>query len=420
MQGADRMAVRAGTRVGQLERNSPHPPVSGAAVIVAAVLLGSSGASADPLSGGPPVVWTITGIASERLEADTNRDLRSQPSPVYGSTTALGLDFTALTPTTQWKFRPGVTGSIYGGPGDTSGLNSIHPSFTTSVAHNGKYVDTGAIFHVDTQPVAFSQLDETGITSGNATQLSVRFAGNADYALDPRDRLRLGANANLVDFTQGTTSLVPTTSLGLNSAWIRNISPATQSSVTFGVRRFTADNAENPTSYTLDLSGGASHQVSQRLSVNANLGLSGTHTTRTLAGQQDESFTVGGTGGLGVSWQPRADTHFSVNLRHGLEPSSLGELQTTTALSAAVSYAVNARIRTGLGFAIGHQKSAGGFASNGTDRDFARVAPTIAVALTPDWALQAGYILRLERQNSAGAASNRVFLTLTRQFDVLP
>lgn len=424
MQGADRMAITAAA-LSERDRPPLSSPLAGLVVclsIGAALLGGPSRALAedvDPPSF-PPVAWTITGSVSERIEADTNRDLRGAPSAVYGSTTSFGLDIGAVTPTTQWQIRPSLTGSVYGGPGDTSGLNRINPSLDTAVAHNGKHVDTDARFHVGTQPVAFAELDRTGITSGDATELSVNFAGNAAYALDPRNRLSLGGTADLVRFTQGTTSLTPITTLGLTSAWIRDISPATRSNVTFGVRRFTAENSQNPTSYTFNLSGGASHQVNGRLSVDATLGLSATRTTRTLAGRQDDSFDVGAIADLGLSWQPRADTSFSVAISHGLEPSALGELQTTTALDAGVGYVVNPRIRTALAVAIGHQKSAGGFTANGTDHDFATVAPTISFALSRDWALQAGYILRLDRRNDLDAASNRVFLTLTRQFDILP
>ena len=108
-------------------------------------------------------------------EAETNRDLDpDDPGSIYGATTSLGLDFTALTPTTQWSFETGAALSAFGGDGDTEGLDGAFPNFAAAVAHDGQYVDTGASFALDYQPVAFAQLDDTGITEGERIERAFR------------------------------------------------------------------------------------------------------------------------------------------------------------------------------------------------------------------------------------------------------
>jgi hypothetical protein len=365
--------------------------------------------------------WIVGGSVSQRLEADTNPDLEADGDPVYGATTALGLDFARLTPTTQWQVETGATGAVFGGPGDTDDLNRLDPNFGAAVAHDGKYVDTGASFAFDMQPARFAQFEETGVTEGDATQISVRLAADAAYALDSRNRLNVGGSGRIIRFTSGSTSLDPTTTYGANLAWVRDLSPATQASLAFGARRFTADNEEDPDSLTFDLSAGVGHLVNRRLSFDASLGVTATRTERTRLGERDTEFSLGALGDLSVAWSPAPDTQLVLAFSHGLEPSSLGELQTTTAMGVGLQHAVNGWIDAGVDLLVQRQSSGGGFEDGDTaDRTFASIAPSIAFALTPDWALQAGYSLSLERESGSDATSNQVFLTLTRQFDILP
>ena len=369
------------------------------------------------------VEWFVGGSVSQRLEADSNPDLDEDGDLGFGATTALGLDVTALTPTTEWQVETGANVGFFAGDDGTDSSNRLNPNFAAAVAHNGKYVDTGASFAFDMQPTAFTQFDETGITEGDATQVSVRLAADAAYALDPRNRLSVGGSGRVIRFTQGTTTLEPTTSYGANLAWTRSLSAATQASLAFGGRRFTAKSPEDPDSLTFDLSGGVGHLVNRRLSFDASLGVTATRTERTLLGERDTEFSLGALGGLEVAWAPAADTQLVLALSHGLEPSSLGELQTTTALGLGLQHAVNSWTDAGVDVLVQRQSSGGGF-ENGTgtdtDRTYASIAPSLAFSLTPDWALRAGYALGLEREAGSDAVSNRVFLTLTRQFDILP
>jgi hypothetical protein len=375
-------------------------------------------------SGTAAVDWIVGGSVSQRIQADTNPDLEEDGEPIYGATTALGLDFTALTPTTQWQIEAGANGSIFGGPGDTDGLNRINPNFAAAVAHDGKYLDTGASFAFDMQPTDFAQLEETGVTAGDATQLSVRFAADAAYALDARNQLSIGGFGRTIRFTRGTTALEPTTTYGTSLAWLRDLSPATQASLSFGARRFTADSPEDPDSLIFDLSSGVGYLVTPRLSVDASLGVNATRTSRTRLGERDTEFSVGAQGGLEIAWQPAADTQLVLAASHGLEPSSLGELQTTTAVGVGLQHAINSWAGAGIDLLVQRQRSGGGFEDEDEDEDeartFASLAPSLAFSLTRDWALQAGYALDLEREGESDAFSNRVFLTLTRQFDILP
>lgn len=410
MPGADLRAVR-----------SHAFPGAGALILsLASLSIGMLGAGA---SGAFAAEWIVGGSVSERLQATTNPDLEENGQAVYGATTAFGLDVTALTPTTQWQVETGASVGVFGGPGDTEDRNRVYPNLAAAVSHDGKYVDTGASFAFDLQPVAFAQLADTGLTAGDATQLSLRLAADAAYALDPRNRLSVGGSGSIIRFTQGSTTLEPTTTYGTTLSWTRSLSVETDASLSFGARRFTARSDEDPDSLSFDLSAGLGHQINRRLSVDASLGISATRTTRTLGDERRTDLSLGMLGGLDVAWQPAPDTQLVFALSHGLEPSSLGELRTTTAVGVGLQHAVNSWTSAGLDVLLQRQSAGGGFendAGDTADRIYASIGPSLAFTLTPDWALQAGYALEMEHQSGSDAVSNQVFLTVTRQFDILP
>lgn len=398
---------------------------------LAALSLGSLAASPSALA----VEWFVGGSVSAGVEAETNRDLNADdPGSIYGATTAFGIDFTALTPTTQWSFETGAAFSAFGGDGDTEGLDGAFPNFAAAVAHDGQYVDTGASFAVDYQPVGFAQLDDTGITEGDATQLSIGIAGDATYALDAFNSLSLGAFGSIIRFPSGTTSLEPTTNYGTNLSWGRVLTPATDGNVTFGVSRFTSQGVDDEDDPSLDdfsgeenlsfiLSAGVGHAVNSRLSFNASLGARATQTRQTFFGIEQTDFSVGPSGGLDIAWQPEADTQLVFALSHGLEPSSLGELQSTTAIGAGLQHSFNSWTSAGVDVFLQRQSSDSSFDEvEEPTRLYGAISPNISFTLTEDWALRTGYVFRLQREDGEDgedATSNGVFMTITRQFDIL-
>ena len=396
--------------------------VSGTGILSLAMLAASA-------SGAAAVEWIAGGSVAQRLGLDAGGDENGgrggggdedDDGVDLRATTALGLDLTALTPTTQWQVETGAN-LEFGGDDDEGDQNLLNPNFAAAVSRDGKYLDTGASFAFDMEPSSFAQFEETGITEGDATQVSIQLAADAAYALDPRNRLSVGGFGRVVRFTGGSTTLVPTTTYGTNLSWIRALGPATDGSLTFGIRRFTSERVDNPESLTFSLSAGAGHVVNGRLSIDAGLGLTATRTTRTLLDDRGTEFTVGALGDLAVSWAPEPDTQFSLAFSHGLEPSSVGELQTTTALGLGVQHAINSWISGGVSALVQRQSSGDDFEEEeDTQRTLASISPSLSFSLAPDWALRASYALALEREGGSDTVSNQVFMTLTHQFDILP
>jgi hypothetical protein len=419
-------------------------------------LLGLAALALGGLAASPPasaVEWFAGGSVSAGVEAETNRDLDPDDAgSIYGATTAFGLDLTALTPTTQWTFETGASFGAFGGSGDTEGLDGAFPNFAAAVAHNGQHVDTGASFAIDYQPVAFAQIDDTGITEGDATQLTMNLAGDAAYALDARNSLSLGAFSRIIRFPSGTTRLEPTTSYGASLSWGRALTPATQGNVTFGVSRFISESdgdgdgviiiddedgliifdddefsLDDEDSLSFDLSAGLGHAVNSRLSFSASLGVRATRSTESgleESGLEESEFTVGPSAGLDIAWRPAADTQLVFALSHGLEPTSFGDLRTTTAIGAGLQHAFNDWTSAGIDVLLQRQSDSSDVRQDDLEEEDPRlygvISPSIAFTLTEDWALRAGYVFRVQREDGEDAFSNGVFMTLTRQFDILP
>lgn len=429
MLGADQRAVRARAAPFSGSLSGPSVQTSAGAAARprrsarAVLLLGLLAASASSTAAGA-VEWFVGGSLSQRLQAETNPDLEEDGEPIYGTTTALGLDVTALTPTTQWQFETGGSVGLFGGGDDenTDDRNKLNPNFGAAVSHNGKYVDTGASFAFDMQPSSFAQIEETGITEGDATQISIQLAADAAYALDSRNALSIGGSGRVIRFTGGSTTLDPNTFYSANLDWTHSISAITQGSLSFRVSRFTAESDENPESLTFDVLAGVSHLVNQRLSFDANFGVTATRTTETLLRGRETEFSLGAQGGLQAAWTPTPATQLVLALSHGLEPSSRGELQTTTALGLGLQHSVNSWTSAAVDLLVQRQSAGGGFenGSESEDRTFATLSPSLAFSLATDWALRASYALALEREDEGDAISNQFFLTLTHQFDILP
>lgn len=366
--------------------------------------------------------WMVSGNLSQRFQAESNPDLEENGEPLYGTTTAVGIDVTALTPTTEWHLGTGASVSFFAGGADDSGLDGAYPNLAASVSHDGKYFDTGASFGIDLQPAAFAQPDTNGVDAGDATQLTVRLGANAAMALDQVNALSLGVSGRIVRFTSGETSLSPTTTYGTSLSWGHTLSADTQTSLTFGVRRFISKGDDDEKSLSFNLSAGVGHRVNRRLAFDASLGVSATRTTEAGEDPQEQGLDPGVTGSLGIDWQPRADTQFSFALSHGLEPSEEGSLQTVTALGAGVNHAFNSWISGDLNLLLQYLGPTPGSDGGSEDEGITvTLSPGLAFSLTRDVALRLGYSLRMERDTGSDMAlSNGVFLTLTHSFGIYP
>lgn len=355
---------------------------------VAALLLMSSALMA---TGSGAAQWTASGSVSGRVEVDTNKDLRGSPAPIYGATTRLGLQASAITGTSRFSVRTGVSARAFGGSGDRKGLTGTHPDLSAEYVFNGKYIDFGTHGSLQYEPVSFAQIDDTGVTDGDAIQLSVGGGSFVSYALTPRDSVTAAANLSLIRFTKGQTSLRPTTTVGGTLGWSRALAAETSWNLSLGARQFRATRPRSEKRMTFDLMTGLQHQFTPRFSAGGGVGLTATETL-------GEGYSYGLAGDFSASWRPAPDTSYSFAFSHGIEPSSIGLLRTSTSVGLGMVHNINSWSDFGLSTGWSRRSNVGdkGVSQLEDSSDRLRLGSTLNFALARNVSLGLGYGLTIK------------------------
>ncbi|MGX0978387.1 hypothetical protein ACSSVY_004127 [Roseovarius sp. MBR-51] len=137
-----------------------------------------------------------------------------------------------------------------------------------------------------------------------------------------------------------------------------------------------------------------------------------------LGATSDVDDTVRPVGSLDFTHEMKRSTLTASLSRQVTTSSRSNELRTTEA-SLGYNYEINSFSDISFSANYAELKQAGGPAVNDTTRTDLRA--TYSRNLTPDWRLSSGYEYRLRDETGVGdASSNRVFLTLEREFTVRP
>ncbi len=137
-----------------------------------------------------------------------------------------------------------------------------------------------------------------------------------------------------------------------------------------------------------------------------------------LGATSDVDDTVRPVGSLDFTHEMKRST-LTASLERQVRTSSRSNELRTTSASLGYNYEINSLSDISFSANYAELKQAGGPAVNDTTRTDLRA--TYSRALTPDWRLSSGYEYRIRDETGVGdATSNRVFLTLEREFTVRP
>jgi hypothetical protein len=407
-----------------------------AAALAAALVAWPSPPQADPDG------WTVTGALSGRLGLLSNPRFASGANTLAAQLgTSLSLSAVKQSATSSLGFT-GAIAPVFIKGGGNDVLGTLAPSLGLSFtdAASSRTTLSGSLTTAFTSTAfldpLFTDLNGDGIidpgeltfVTGSAVQF--RASGNLglSWTATSRDSLSLRLTGRRLDYFNGSTSLIPNSSLSLGGGWTRALTP--RLSAQFGVNLGWFDSegsttVTNPvaasTSLSLDTSAGLTYAVNSRLTVSGNLGIAFARTERDfLAGSGlpgTSNFNIGATGGLGLSYAT-AETNVTLSLSQGFQPSSFGSLQNTTALSLGLSHQINALSAIGLNTAFQLQQAVG-VTNPGTLTAF-RVSPFYSYTLDANTALRLSYNLDIGNQaGTQNTVSHAVFLSLTRNFTLL-
>lgn len=390
-----------------------------AAVVAALAACAGPRGVDDASGGGVPQSLSLSAVFSQRFQAQTDRRLQGDDAAVFGSTTRLGGVASLTTPRAGVSLEAGASASGFAGAGDTDGLNRIDPDVRAEAYYRAARMDLSSSLDFDIQPTSITQVEDTGVTTRDSEQISLRLGGDLAYLVNARNRLSLGADASVIRFTRNSPDLTPTTVYGVTGGWVHDLDPRTSATLSLGLRRFIARNDERERSTTVNLGGRLSHQVSSRLSLSGGAGVNVVDRVETIGAVRDSETLVSGSGGLEIAWTPTADLGFAMAVDHNLSPSSSGDLQNATTVALDADYAINDLVRAGLSLGYIRRDGLGEDRANGGGvRHLYSVSPSLGVQLDDDWRLEVSYVLRVVDEPGVNAASNSVALNLARAFDL--
>jgi len=323
-------------------------------------------------------------------------------------------------------------------------------------------------------------LEESDLTQdrGDREQIGARFSFNTGltdplgFALDGRYRERIYSGTSDPD-------LFDTQLFNLSATTRATLSPVSEARVVLRYEDYAAEDAQQTDRQTSSLNFGLTQALSKIDTLDVSLGVQQIETDETILGIRQSDTDTGAIGSLALTRELKRgtigttfDLRESVNgttatwmaeramplLRGSLEialgatsdvsdtvrpvgrvgfthemvrstltaslerqvttSSRSNELRTTRA-SLGYSYEINSLSEIGFSANFAELARAGGPAVNDTTR--ADLRATYSYALTRDWRLSSGYEYRMRDEDNVGrATSNRVFLTLEREFVLRP
>ena len=359
--------------------------------------------------------WSITGFLRQTFEAETNRRLDSNTGgAVYGSTTGVNVTVNRETKRTLTSVRASLDGVLFTGSADADGLDRLQPNLDVSHTYRGKTTTLTANANISRQSVSETQFEDSGIVDVNADQITGAYNIGLDWRADQRTTVNFGTTGRIVDFSRSIGSLTPTRTFGVTGRVSRQVTATTNFSVNSGFRFTESDNAQNSSSQIVDLGVGITHDRTSRHKLGANAGVSAVFSDDNL-GPSDTSF--GFNGGATLDYTGKTVTG-SVGVSQAVDASNTGEVSAFSRFTGTLAYSINNLQSVNFNAALTRRSDVDG---GGDVRHFFSAGPTFSYRLTQDASISLGYSFRLDDDEDADIeTSHRVFLTLSRNFTLLP
>ena len=188
--------------------------------LLASACLGLSVSSAQAVD------WSVQSTLSETLEINDNRQMRFKPLGMsYNPSTWLGVDASALTPTSRLDLNGYLKYRIYAGPGEQGIPDALDRGVCGRFEKWQKltsYNLTGSHSEIDTSSI---QQQETGFATLSGLTITDQIGGGLRHVFGPRDAIQWQTTWTSTTFTQA--GLTPTDNLTSYASWTHNVSPIT-------------------------------------------------------------------------------------------------------------------------------------------------------------------------------------------------
>jgi hypothetical protein len=379
--------------------------------------------------------WAATMRVGETVEANDNPQLRSNsPGGDIGSITDLSLQAIDTGPTWHWLIGTDLGFQEFWGPGAVDSLDGvkggvIHTAFDKTTP----LTDYFATFTGTVLPASLSEVLDSGITNANTTTMTYAGQGGLTHHLNSLNDLGLTVSGSSQSFTGGNSDgLTPNTYLTTGQSWTHTITPRTDVIMAASTAWYTASGISGTDSVSESLTGQVHTQLSERLGLTAGGGGSFIHTTANDGGLQ--SFDENNTGFIAngqLSYALTPNTSLSAFASHNLAPSSLGSVQELTQVGFTAGHQINEFSSMVFSGIFVDQLPVFSVPSNANNTQ--RQALILSVGyhriLSRYWDFGVSYDFTQQDNgdtpffesftNKGSANSNAIFVTLTRNFNLL-
>lgn len=318
-----------------------------------------------------------------------------------------GLDFklSSQTPTSTVSASTGAALQMGSG-----GFALTRPKLRLDFSTRSKRVNYSANMSYAKAPTAVDEvLTDLSVLRVDADRTILTGRLGLSTKLNPTTNLSFGVNATTIDFDPVSTSLVPSTDLGVTGKVTYQLNPRTSYGLNGSLGYFEAENVNRSESLSASLDGTLSHQLDSRSTFDGNLGFSFIDTTDTVGSATTSAFSVSLLFGAGLT-QALPDGSMGISLNQQVQPSSTGSLALSTRVSGNLTKNVNRNESYSIDASLGRQEDVGG----GPITTFINVSPSYSRQLTRDVSATASYFVQ---RDNAGETAQGLTLSFSRPFD---
>jgi hypothetical protein len=387
---------------------------SKATIVSCAALFGALGVA--PAQAGD---WSINAVTTSELNISENRALRDKSLGVsFAHIGDTAIDFDYAMPDGSFNISTDLKSFRFFGPAKEDGKNNFLPHIGFNLTKTSR-LDTVAltadyrIASVTLQDIIESgdELAEPDFIPVDTVRHTTSAGAKWTRKLDQNATLTLNNVATLTTYNSevGTDNTLVNSTL----AWERRLSARHTANITGGVSWLSLDDGPNTNRLVYSIDTTLTTRLTKNLTSSIGAGLNYTDTSRD-GRDPDGQFTNDFMFSLDYVMK---NTKLAFDVNYNLAQGVLGDFDQQLATTASITHTINDRSSvTGTANLVLFEDEAGG--DLGSSYTFS-LSPTYSLALTDEWTMKTGYRF-VRRSASFAANSNTVFVSMTRDFTVLP
>jgi hypothetical protein len=362
--------------------------------------------------------WSISAVSENELNISENRALRDLSQGIsIAHISNLYLDFAYAMPDGNFDISADLSSSRYFGEASEDGVNDYLPHLRAEWLKSGKTDSLLLTADYRRQNVTLQDLVETPVPvllpefiPVDTVRTNTAAGLVWTHKVDARNTITLNSEYVATEFNNpvGVDKNEVTSTL----EWERQLSRRSVGTITAGLVWSQQQNAGKVQQRIYSLDGQIKTRLTKRLTGTLGLGAS---LTDVDWGGRDPDMTFGNEFNVGLEYALKR-TRINWNADYGLEEDTLGRYANRFSSDFAVTHTINDRSTIGATARLVLSEDASG--NLGGDYAFF-FTPSYTLDLTREWKMKAGY--RYVHSNATTvASSNTVFVSMTRNFKILP